>query len=86
MVNVNFPKERGHLRNEFDILTHCDHKNILKVIKLKEKVLINEISDPNSDCRRDVLMMEFANRGSLRKVLKAGVDLEKKKVLMLQMV
>lgn len=67
-------------------MKNCDHKNVLKVIRLKEKVPINGISDPHSDCRRDVLVMEFANGGSLLDLLKAGVDLETKKSLMLQMV
>lgn len=50
------------------------HPNILRVVRLRQSVPIKGISQPNSDCRRDILVMEYANKGSLLKALKEGME------------
>jgi serine/threonine protein kinase len=79
MVDIRFSKQIKHLENEFQLMSSLDHPNILKVVGLKHNIPIKGISDPTSDIRRDVLIMEFANEGSLLSVIKTGIQLNVKK-------
>jgi serine/threonine protein kinase len=63
-----------------------NHPNILKVLGLKHNIPIKGTSNPTSDCRRDVLMMEYANAGSLLSVIKLGLDMRMKKCILIQIV
>ena len=61
MVDIKFNKQAKHLANQFELMSACDHPHILKVSALKKNIPIKVTSDPDSYCRRDVLIMEFAN-------------------------
>ena len=79
MVDVKFVKQANHLVNEFQLMSSLDHPNILKVVSLKRNIPIKGISDPTSNVKRDVLIMEFANKGSLLSVIKTGLEEDVKK-------
>lgn len=86
MVDVKFTKQTKHLANEFQLMSTLDHPNILKVVNFKRNIPIKGISDPTSNCKRDVLIMEFANGGSLLSVVKTGLENDIKKTILIQLV
>lgn len=85
MVDVKFSRQRMFLKNEYEIMKLMDHTNILKVIQWNTNIPIKGVSDPDSNCRRDILVMEYANKGSLLKVLRMGLEERVKKRLILDL-
>lgn len=85
MVDPAHRKQVANLMNEFTLMRGINHPNILKVFRIAHNVPLQNYDCEGESLVRDIMVMEYANRGALIGVLNKGLAMGEKKSIAMQL-